>query len=371
MKKLKEMNRFWFIFSIVSMVLVLLMIVIFICVWNSMKKYEKHQSYKTLDKYVETLAKEENCSKDDISYSFVTSSTDTETYKFVVDKGTEKKNYTVVIRAKKTRSLMKFLSISDWVVDTVEVAKDEGNSEKPDNLPEESKPAKPDTQKDEYNATITVPSSYKVYVDDTQLTSEFVTLEFAAIEAADFVNQYQIPVPTCMTYSIGGMTKDKVVKITDAFDNVIDTSAYEDFSDVKIPYPEAEMPQELKDHVYAAAIAYSNFFSRDLPGCTESTAGLAPYFPEGSDYIAYAEQYRQEDMWMFSSHDAPVFENTQVIEYTPYSEQCFTVRIIFDKSMYLNKANETRVEHNDQIYTYVNINGSWVIVDIRTASQNE
>ena len=87
--------------------------------------------------------------------------------------------------------------------------------------------------------------------------------------------------------------------------------------------------------------------------------------PAGSYYIQMAENYRQQDMWTYSAHQPPVFSNEEVKDYKVYSEDCFSVNVVFDKSMILKLNGQERVDHNDQVYYYVKIDGKWLIADMK------
>lgn len=78
-----------------------------------------------------------------------------------------------------------------------------------------------------------------------------------------------------------------------------------------------------------------------------------------------AENYRQQDMWTYSAHQPPVFSNEEVKDYKVYSDDCFSVNVVFDKSMILKLNGQERVDHNDQIYYYVKIDGKWLIADMK------
>jgi hypothetical protein len=39
--------------------------------------------------------------------------------------------------------------------------------------------------------------------------------------------------------------------------------------------------------------------------------------------------------------------------------------VVFDKSMILKLNGQERVDHNDQIYYYVKIDGKWLIADMK------
>jgi len=133
-----------------------------------------------------------------------------------------------------------------------------------------------------------------------------------------------------------------------------------DFTD----FSPREMPEDLQRYVLDSVETYSNYFSRDLEGCRESIDPIRHLFPEDSVYLTLADQYRREDMGVFSSHTNTHFLNESVTEYTVYTEDCFSCRISYDKSMTLSGGREM-IDTTDNVYYFVRIDDVWVIADIR------
>lgn len=368
MKKISGKKKFWLGFGIYMGVLLIAVIVVFFKTWSSMKKYENAQPDKVMDRYLDTLKggdvslvktgaagafePELDFSADiknavtgkDISYANALTGTDTMKYAVKDESGNE--ILEVTLKSTNDRKVLGFLTVSDWVVDDAVAKTGAGNE----------------------SVTITIPSIYYATVNGIKLSKENMVGDPSPVDDAEYIATY-VNAPEVVTYKVEGLYNKPEVKVYNNSDAEIDITAATDGNKVKVGFATQDMPQELMDYTYQAALAYSNFFSRDLEGCSESTACLQPYFPVGSYYIDLAEQYRTGDMWMYSAHNYPEFTNVSVSEYTPYTEDCFSCRVIFDKSMYLTNTGETRVEHNDQTYYYVNIEGNWLIADIRTSSE--
>lgn len=371
MAKIKIKNKFWLGYLIYVGILIILILLTLSYVWNTMKEYEASQPENRVKSLVSQLEKGDiSALKDQVSSKFESSdayadlfqkavegkkltftqdselfSTSEPVYDILVDKKVVAK---VSLKEKSQKQKLMFLTISDWSIGSVEANIEGGTNQ----------------------VKITLPSTYTVSVNGVELGKDEVTTAPADMEGFEYVAEY-VAAPQVTTYEVKGLIEVPEVVVKDGSGNQIDLSSYADLSDIVISYPTSEISQELSDYTYAAAKAYSNFFSRDLDGCSESTACLQPYFPEGSYYIDLAEQYRQGDMWMYSDHTAPVFSNIGVSNYIPYSEDCFSVEIVFDKSMLLTLNNETRVDHNDQIYYFVQVDGTWLIADIKDNSSTK
>lgn len=363
-KKTKKRKKFWLGYGIYMGILAVLVAVLLIYVWDVMKKYEKAQPVYVLEGLLEELKAGKSDNIADVQLSrfeaaqnyadtFAQSVKGKDLEYRVKSNGSYLMTYSLLdkdtvvaeadLRADNERTIMGILSISDWRVDTVRVSVPSGDK----------------------GVKITVPDNYTVKVNGVLLTEAERSGEPQAIDGMQYVAEYVEP-PKKVTYEVKGLINEPSVEVADGFGAPVDISGYEDKTEIVLGYSESEMPQELKDYVLKAAVDYSNFFSKDIDGCYESTACIQPYFPQGSYYIDLAEQYRTGDMWMYSAHSAPEFLNVTVSEYVRYSDSCFSCRVAFDKYMVLTLSGEPRTERNDQVYYYVNIGGSWLIADMKS-----
>ena len=359
MSKKNSKSKFWMIFRIYAVVLVALIVVLLIYTYNSMKKYESKQPEVVMDELISQLEEGDissvnftagnkfedviSFSEDfmaliknkELEYEMKMTSYDAMTYSIISG---DEVIATANLKADNHRGMFAILTVCDWEVESVE-----------------AKAAKGDNK-----VSITMPSDYTAYINGVQLGKEEQKGELKSIEGLDFVAQYTT-IPQYVTYKVQGLSKTPVVKITDRTGAEVDLTSFEDLSNINIDYTESEMPQDLMSYVSQAAKDYSNFFSKDLPGCSQSTAGIDKYFPEGSTYVALAENYRLHDMWMYSAHNGTEFIDFKVGDYIVYSDTLFSCTVSFTKRMVLNFNSEERKEYNDQIYYYVNIDGKWLI----------
>lgn len=354
----RKNSKFWFGFRIYAGILVVLIVVLLIYTYTSMKKYEKAQPSVVMDKLIESLEAGDVSSIDisggnkfeetdgfknmlaselkgkELSYEMKTTSYEEMTYDILNGDDTVA---TVKLKADNHKKMFAILTICDWEIASVEAQLENGSND----------------------VCITVPENYSVYINDVMLGSEEMSGEAAPVLDLEYVAQYT-DVPNVVTYEVKGLVNTPVVKVLNDEGSEVDLSSYEDLSNINISYETGEMPEELKNYVIQAAKDYSNFFSKDLPGCSVSTDGIAKYFPEGSTYIELAENYRLHDMWMYSAHTGTEFIDLKVEDYTAYSDSLFSCSVSFTKRMVL-KSGEERTEENDQVYYYVNIDGNWLI----------
>lgn len=252
---------------------------------------------------------------------------------------------------------LNLLTMSEWELDGVELESLQGDK----------------------SVEITVPESCQVFIngilaDERELTGEVsVSQEFTYVEA-------YVEVPKFVTYRTSGLLSDPLVEIRDKSGNTILTVKGEEISntdyEVKINdkttsviargFQESEMPADLSEMVLENTKRYTNFFSVDLPGCRGSVSPIKDMFPADSYYLDLADTYRREDMWMYSSHNAPVFKNESVDHYIRYSEDLFSCEVYFDKEMLLHKTGKVKVDTTYFRLYYGLINGQWKILDMVT-----
>ena len=362
----KTKSKFWFGYRIYVGVLALLFVVMCIAVWNTMKKYEAAQPEKYVDKVVQKI---EDGNFEDVTYTsgadnkfepnldykkefeslvagkeldfkISADSYDSLKPKYDILIG-EEKVATVNLKSVKEYKKMAILVLSEWEVDSIVPVVKAGN----------------------YEIEITLPMNYEAEINGIKLTDEELSGNAVEMEGFDYVKEY-VEAPKTVTYVVKGLANVPELKVNGeviASDKLtVKGNKYSYTAD----YKAQEIPAELRDYVLNAAKKYSNYFSRDLEGCRESTAPIADIFPAGSYYIQMAEKYRQEDMWMYSAHSAPVFTNEKVSNYIVYSEDCFSVEVAFDKTMVLTLNGNERLDQNNQVYYYVKIDGKWLIADM-------
>lgn len=234
----------------------------------------------------------------------------------------------------------------------------------------------------DYSASITAPDNYTVKINDIPLTRAYIT-DSIPYDELEYSAAY-VSVPKQVTYEVSGLKQPAQITVLDAdgcelplsgapsadvpIVDAAETSSDAPFtpSNAVLCYlpAEKEIGAELRSIVLDAVETYSNFFSRDLPGCRESVEPIRGLFPEDSIYLTLADQYRREDMQIFSAHTDTHFINESITEYIPYNDQCFSCRVSFDKSMTLSGGREM-IDTTDNVYYFVLQNGNWLIADIR------
>lgn len=361
-KKTKKKSKFWLGFAVYAGLLVILIGVFSLYVNSTMKDYEASQPELIIDDLVAELEsgkttsiegasaskfEAENAvmeqftelvSGSELTYSRASLTSDKAVYSVKKDSTEVAK---VTVKASNTRNVLAILSISDWSLESIEMTGVKGNN----------------------SIKITAPDSYKVCVNDVELGEAEKLENTEQAEGLQYAAEY-VDVPVLVTYEVSGLINEPVVTVFDGNNEAVAVPAAVN-SKISIGFESEEIPDNIREYVTTAAMDYSNFFSRDIAGCSESTECIQKYFPKDSYYIVLAEQYRQEDMWMYSAHDTPVFRNITISDYTVYTDKLFSVTVYFEKDMLLTATGKTSTDINNQTYYYVNIDGSWLIADIQ------
>lgn len=230
----------------------------------------------------------------------------------------------------------------------------------------------------EYRGEIEVPADYEVSINGSAPTDDMI-VSSREDSALDYCRAYT-DIPSLVSYDTGYYSHPLEIIVKDNNGDIVfssETPIIETVSllagyaqepqntltTVTFGYAAPDMPEDLQQMVLEKVERYSNFFSKDLPGGMESIDPIRDLFPEDSIYLTLAEQYRREDIHVFSSHTNTHFENEKISEYTVYSKDCFSCRVYFDKSMTLG--NREMIDTTDNVYYFVNLNGNWVIADIK------
>lgn len=364
-KKHKKKSKFWFGYRIYVGVLVFLIVVMCFAVWNTMKKYEAAQPDKVVEKIiakfekgdisdVKAISKGNKFEADadlseqfrelvkgkELTYKHSSGSYDSLAPEYDIMSGNELVAK-ISLKSVKEYKKMAILVLSDWAIEKVEPGVKVGN----------------------YQINITAPADYKVAINGVELGKEEQVGEATTMDGFTYVSEY-VDAPKTVNYEVAGLMNIPELTVNG---NVVSSDKInnnEGKMEYTVDFEPQEIDAELSAYVLNAAKTYSNYFSKDLDGCSVSVAPIAHLFPENSYYLEMAEIYRTQDMWMYSAHHDTTFRNEQVLNYTVYNDKCFSVNVIFEKSMILNLNGEERIEKNDQIYYYVNIDGRWVIADM-------
>lgn len=246
----------------------------------------------------------------------------------------------VTLNLVSSETLMFILTAQNWEVESIEPLYSQGRE----------------------SVTVVAPDTYSVFLNAVKMDKREYTDNKRDIEKFKYCAEYTT-VPALVEYKVEGMVNPARITIFDNYGNEVDFEV-KDSAVYVDDFFETEIDEEIKQMVINNAKDYTNFFSRDLPGCRESVAPIAGMFPEDSYYLVLADNYRRDDMWTYSAHDTPVFANENTFEYIEYTPDLFSVRVYFEKNMILKNGAE-RCDVMNTTFFYAKVNDKWVIVDMQ------
>lgn len=217
------------------------------------------------------------------------------------------------------------------------------------------------------SVTVSLPESFGVFVNGERLGAEELNGNAVVLEQFQYAREY-VDVPRIVEYHVQGLYEKPVVEIFDTSGVLVEYEETYESGHTQITvdgFRVSEMPPQLAAQVLENAERYTNFFSGDLPECRVSVGPIADMFPQDSYYLQLADKYRKEDMWTYSEHFTPSFENETVSDYIRYSDDLFSCEVYFDKRIVLT-TRQVRIDttHNRLFYGY--LEGGWKILDMQT-----
>ncbi len=252
----------------------------------------------------------------------------------------------VTLRETSSEPLMFILTVSEWEVASTTLNSGAGRE----------------------SVTVSAPDTCSVLINGVPMGEGELTGNAVIPEVFQYAKDY-VAVPRVVEYQVQGLLKKPVVEVLDADGRVMEyEEAYEEgHTRITVEgFAVSEMDSQLASMVLENAERYTNFFSGDLPGCHNSTKPIADMFPKDSYYLTLADTYRKEDMWMYSDHATPTFENEKISNYIRYSDELFSCEVYFDKKIPLTKMSVTRVDTTHSRFVYGYVDGGWKILDMQT-----
>ncbi len=367
-RKVPDIPVFWLFFLLFLAVMLCFWAWIAVYVKNAMVTYEKAQSQpdRLMEGVLESFRSGEATSSldfetgrfeqsadvraaftealgTDLTYRQVQKGFDTAALRYEVISGGIKVA-DVTLREKSSREILLLLTLQEWELGAVEPRL--GTMEP---------------------YTFVVPDSYTVTVNgvplsETERVDEPTELELLK-PVSEFVSVYS-PLPKLVQYRVEGLFQEPEIQVLDWKGNPVSVTPSEGRTYRVDAFPTESMPADLQSYVLKNGKDFSNFQTKDLPG--KGTKPIEHMFPKNSEYLALAEQYRENDMWMISNHETPTFSEEEVLNYTVYSDTLFSCEVKFTKSMKLTRTGELVVQHIHERVYYVLVDGQWLIADMRS-----
>ncbi len=232
-----------------------------------------------------------------------------------------------------------------------------------------------------YNYNIQLPDDFTATINGVTMSEDYFT--GTEVDNPDFANVSEyVDMPKFKEYEVQGLLNEPEIKVYNGSGEEVEYTADES-GNITVDYQIAstDMPQEYYDQSLAMAKVWDNFMTDDLGGSSHGLATVQQYLIKDSYYWNMADEYAHgEDISSISDHTLlnPPYSNISLTNYISYGENCYSVHIYFDKTMYLQKAGSTRVNTINATFYFVYYddtddgedNPHWAIADM-VATTNE
>lgn len=252
----------------------------------------------------------------------------------------------ITLKETSSEPLMFILTRQEWDIDSIEAVYEKGS----------------------IGFTITAPDTYNVFVNGVKLDSREQTGNVTEIAALKYAAEY-VSVPQLVEYRVDGLLNEPDVTVYNNQGDMVMYTPDENGNITIDTFTTSPIAPELSATVLQNAKNYSNFFSKDIEGCSNSVAPISYMFPADSYYLELAENYRRNDMWMYSAHETPVFTDETVSNYIVYTPELFSVEVYFKKNMILKLNGEARQDIVNSRYYYAKLDGNWLVVDMQSVTE--
>lgn len=224
---------------------------------------------------------------------------------------------------------------------------------------------------------IAVPSNYKVYVNDKELTEEEI-LESDKEEGLVEISKY-VEIPYEIKYEVNGLIKKPETKILDSKGNKVN------LENIKLDKRtiECETAEEARQYlnnmpnILNIAENWSLFLSKDLSGSKYGFSTISKYLIKDSALYDYAYKWATNvDITFISNHTlkTPAFTNEKVSNFIIYNEKAFSCEVYLEKNMRLARGTDLTDTMNEKMYfAYYDDDGvsEWKLVNMQSLSKNK
>ena len=256
---------------------------------------------------------------------------------------------TVSLKSKNTYTRMAILTIDEWEVVDTKTYFDKGI----------------------YNYEITIPSNYKLYINNIEVSEDDKTSE-GDIKGLERLTKY-IEVSKSKTYEINNLVLEPSIKIVDNENKEVKYEIKDGKIVVSDEFKEIESLNDAKEYIKGEfdilklAENYSLFLTNDLGGSLYGFYKLSPYLINDSYMYEYLHGWAtQIDIHFVSNHRLknPVFTNEEVKNFIIYNDNAFSCEVHLEKNMIVNGTDRVDKMH-DRLY-FVYYNGGYKLVDMKS-----
>lgn len=256
---------------------------------------------------------------------------------------------TVSIKSINTYTRMAILTIDEWEVKNIKTYFDKGV----------------------YSYEITIPSNYKLKINNKDAESEDIVSD-GDVKGLERLTKY-IEINKSKTYEINNLIYEPNIKILDENGKEVKYEAKDGKIIVSKDFKKIESLEEAKNSlkkefdILKLAENYSLFLTNDLGGPITGFNKLSPYLIKDSYMYEYLHGWAtQIDIHFVSNHRLknPVFTNEKISNFIIYNEDAFSVEIYLEKNMVVNGQDRIDKMH-DRLY-FIYYDNDYKLVDMKS-----
>ncbi len=225
-----------------------------------------------------------------------------------------------------------------------------------------------------YNYEITIPSNYKLYIND-KLANEEDKVKEEEIKGLEKLTNY-VEISKRQVYTINNLFTKPSIKILDENDKEVEYKLEDNKINIDNNFKEINEYEDAKNYIkddfdiLKFAETYSLFLSDDLQGTNHGFEVIKPYLINDSYMYNMAYKWsRSIDITFVSNHKlkSPTFTNESLSKFIIYNENAFSVEVYLDKNMIVSGKDLVDTMH-DRLY-FIYYNGGYKLVDMASVTE--
>ncbi len=225
-----------------------------------------------------------------------------------------------------------------------------------------------------YNYDITIPSNYKLYINDKEVSDNEITKE-SDVKDLEKLTEY-IEISKSKEYVIDKLISKPSIKIKDENNKEVSYEIKDNKIVITKPFIEVDTLEDAKKYIkddfdiMNIAHTYSLFLSDDLTGPYHGFNTVNEFLIKDSYMYKMAYNWsRSIDITFVSNHRLkdPTFTNESLSNFVIYNDNAFSVEVYLDKNMIVSGKDLVDTMH-DRLY-FIYYNGSYKLVDMSSITE--
>ncbi len=265
--------------------------------------------------------------------------------------------FTANLKIKKSYTKIGLLKINEYDLDSIKFNLDKGL----------------------YNYEISIPESYKLFINNTEVNSKYVQSNSDDKSLSELTTY--IKVNPMKVYAIENLINEPRIVIKDDQGKEVEFEIKDNKIEIKKEYKEIAKYEDAKQYikgnfdVLSFAETWSKFLTRDLTGVRHGfDQYISPYLiPDSKMYKVAYGWATGVDITFTSAHRLknPPFVNEKVENCVIYNEDAFSCEVSLEKHMLLTRSGETKIDNMHDRFFFIYKNGSYKFVDNISLNEEE